>query len=652
MTTPPSDNANVARLRALFALDKLSPDVLSAVIADGDLVSNLNLTATAQPLQLAPDVTVARDDLFAAFAAAAEGGSVKVAVVDRGNPAEAAVSLNSEGAALVETAHLRVQFAHAALWTTDPERRRAALAGELQRHTLTQGSIAQLKELVVAEPAQSYESFQMATDMLNASPEVVAAMLDAKLPGGRLAEGDLLPEDTRYWDNLTAEWRASRSLVEFIETELRAERVSRRGAQEQLAHASMSLQFAGQELVPHDWLVQWHVDEVIRLVEFLGGCEDHISLSAGFEICARQLARDTRFAVLGEQMLERLFADPDVLLVRCQRFAAAFVLATARLALHERTHSRPVFWRRSAAAAHAALVARTLGRGDYGEEELLNWAMERRGEYFFLSVYRELRESPRWQPEWIDAESLMADAFGRVDQAAQALPVQEVPPTWQERIARTREWLGERGLTARTWLPSPTQGDRFTQESLIPQVLKDRAEQLCGELTANPTAENLLRLSHTTELAGVPTGCGAEIRRALDVIFTSGSVKKELGQAVLAVSARMALISQDCALAEAVADQVLNQSVHNPDDVRCFEVIIRLLQCAAADPDTDSALKRMAQRVENLAFTLPPGVAQQRLFGCLRKLQRLSDKQAPLWARAANIAKLGASPRTVFSGSS
>jgi hypothetical protein len=313
--------------------------------------------------------------------------------------------------------------------------------------------------------------------------------------------------------------------------------------------------------------------------------------------------------------------------------------------------SRPVFWRRSAAAAHAALVARTLGRGDYGGEELLNWAMERRGEYFVLSVYTELRESPRWQPEWIDAVSLVSAAFGRVDQAAQALPVQEVPQTWRERISRTRQWLDERGLTARTWLPSPTQGDRFAQEALIPQVLKDRAEELCGELTAYPTAENLLRLSNATELAGVPAGCGAEIRRALDAIFTNGGIEKEWVQAVLAVSARMALISQDSPLAEAVADHVFGQSERNPDGVRALEVVIRLQQCAATDPDTDSALKRMAGRIENLIVALPSGDIQSRLFGCLRKLQRLHDKHAPIWARAANLAKLGASPRRVFSGS-
>jgi hypothetical protein len=91
MTTPPPDKATIARLSALFALEKLSPDLLSVVIADGALVRQLNLTATVQPLQLGPDSTVGRDDLFTAFAAAAEGRSAKVAILQASKPGEATV---------------------------------------------------------------------------------------------------------------------------------------------------------------------------------------------------------------------------------------------------------------------------------------------------------------------------------------------------------------------------------------------------------------------------------------------------------------------------------------------------------------------------------------------------------------------------------
>jgi len=74
-------------------------------------------------------------------------------------------------------------------------------------------------------------------------------------------------------------------------------------------------------------------------------------------------------------------------------------------------------------------------------------------------------------------------------------------------------------------------------------------------------------------------------------------------------------------------------------------VIVRLLQCAAAEPEGVVALDRLAHRLERLALAWPPGEVHDILFGCIRKLQHLDDAQAPLWGRAANIAKLGISPR-------
>src|SRR6266404_2746263 len=136
MTTPRPDKATIARLSALFALEKLSPPLLSAVIADGALVRELNLTATAQPVQLGPDSTVMPDALFAAFTGAAEGNPVRVNISVGAKPAEATVSINPEGAALIETLSLKVQFAHAALWTNDLERRRTALGAALRRYTV------------------------------------------------------------------------------------------------------------------------------------------------------------------------------------------------------------------------------------------------------------------------------------------------------------------------------------------------------------------------------------------------------------------------------------------------------------------------------------------------------------------------------------
>lgn len=649
MTTPPPDRATAARLCALLALERLSPDLLSAVVADGAVVQKLGIHAVARPLEFGQGYTVGRDELFAAFEQAADGKVPTVQVAHNGATIDATVSIVSDGAALVEAATIRARFDHAALWAQDRERREQALVQSLQIHTLCQALIARLEALVLTD-SPTFESFRQATDILNTSPEVFAAMLEPKLVTGKIQQTDLVPDDPRYWDNLTAEWRISSTLADYIEGELRQEREARYGRFPSLAKAGFALQFVGQELVPHEWLGQWGRDEVFGFVELLGGYEDHNSLVAGFEVCASQLTRDPRLVAVGEHLLDRLFGDFEMLLNTCRRFAAAFVLATVRLARQEGTRTRPVFWRRLAAATHAALVARTLGRGQFGTEELFDWAMEVSGEYFMLSVYREMGTSPRWQPEWIEPDSLAADAFGRILQAANALAVGSAPPTWLEKISRAQQWFEHRSLISRAYLPSLTQGERPISIPAVAEVLRVRAEELYRELCAQPTAQALIRFADITELTGIPPAYCEGIALAFSKIFAIDELEKEWVQSALAVSARMALTSQNPALAELVGEMILKVATRNIETIGVFGTVIRLLECAAADPNSGPALSKMARRMESLALTQPAGAAQSTLFATLRKLQRLDGDQAPLWARAANTAKLGILSREILKG--
>src|SRR5882724_6335095 len=110
------------------------------------------------------------------------------------------------------------------------------------------------------------------------------------------------------------------------------------------------------------------------MIEDVSDVQDNFTLEGAFEICAQQVKDDARFIPLGERLLDRLFADMEKLATACGIFASMFVIATAHLAEHEVLRTRPVFWRRLAAAAHASLVVRTCGTAGINHEELLAWA--------------------------------------------------------------------------------------------------------------------------------------------------------------------------------------------------------------------------------------------------------------------------------------
>jgi hypothetical protein len=246
-------------------------------------------------------------------------------------------------------------------------------------------------------------------------------------------------------------------------------------------------------------------------------CEDQYNLVGAFELCALNVARDSRLVEIGDTLLDRLFSDTAHLLRRCAVFGAVFVLSTVRLATHALTRDRPVYWRRFAAATHAALICRAFGK-EGPSAEIFDWAIRMRQDYYILSVYGEMRDSPRWQPEWLEPQSLAADTYGRAMQVLQRIPEAELPPSWGDRLMETTNWINELELMRRAYLPSLTQGERFVEQPTMPDEIKAYFEECFLELKADPTPNNLIRFANMVEVAGVPLEgampCGSQLNKS------------------------------------------------------------------------------------------------------------------------------------------
>jgi hypothetical protein len=69
-------------------------------------------------------------------------------------------------------------------------------------------------------------------------------------------------------------------------------------------------------------------------------------------------------------------------------------------------------------------------------------------------------------------------------------------------------------------------------------------------------------------------------------------------------------------------------------------IVVRLVECAAADPDEMRARETLANRLEYLAGAVPIGQPSLRLMLALKSLRRVHAPFAPRLSRAQNIAKL------------
>jgi hypothetical protein len=637
-----SEMGNVALLRVLFALQRVPPDLASAMLTDEKLIGRFEIPASPRRLKLSDTATVERDALLAAFRAAIVAGEAQVLIRDGRDTVTAVVRIVEEGTGVLEAGNVRTKFAHVGLWHEDAIRRSDLLAAILRKRTVESQSRRELQELVNSSQFRP-ETLVKVSELLSATPEEFVLRLHRLTQErSQFHEEDFLPEDPRHWDNLTAVPTRSKTFLQYINDELRAERVDRLSANAAVAFEMLSLQFVAQESVPHDWFELQSKDDVLRCMEAALNFEDHSSLAGAFEICARNFAADARLVLIGDRLLDKLFSDKPRLLQRCALFGAVFILSTVRLAMHARTRDRPIYWRRFNAATHASLVVRAFGETG-PSEEIFDWAMKMRQDYYILSVYAEMGESPRWQPEWIEPTSLAADTYGRAVQILQRIPESELPASWADRLTEVGQWINEIEMTRRAYLPSLTQGERPVEQPTLSPDLQAHLEDAFLMVKTDPTPDNLMRLANMIELGGVlPEGSDA-LAESVKRVLADVGLNLEMSGPILAVSARVAVLGRDANLAELVADHIMQLARTSPDDVRIFNSLVRLVECAAADSDPARS-RNLAGRVENFAGLLPAGDAALRLMVALRCLRRAHVSLAPVLGRAENIAKLATLP--------
>ena len=138
---------DLARLRPLFVLEKLSQRLRSDVLADGSIISACGFTAK-RPAQLTDDIVVIRDELFAAFRDAPDA-PVACQLHDPDDaPVDATISVNEDGSGTVEIAGKKMRFPWVTLLSSDADKRVAQLDQFLHRYPLSDGDAALLRALV------------------------------------------------------------------------------------------------------------------------------------------------------------------------------------------------------------------------------------------------------------------------------------------------------------------------------------------------------------------------------------------------------------------------------------------------------------------------------------------------------------------------
>lgn len=638
-----SSEYDYPHLRAAIAFRKLSPELQSDVLGDGT-IANRFAWPVSRPTHFSDKIVIRSESLFAAFRSAIDETPIPKIVDVNDTKMDATVRFEPDGTGVVEIGDKGWRFVHAALLSVDLGRRQATLEGALRKHTLAAHDIVELRNLVL-NPQFSEDDFLQVVGLLRSSPESFSAKLRAKLAVGQVTADDLLPEDDRHWDHITAPRDRSTTLLDFIEGELDAERLARTLSDPVKAFETIALTFSAPALVPRAIIKSLDADCIFRIVENALRFDDHFALTGAFEICCDHVVTDSRFIALGDRLLDRLFEDMNRLKNACGMFAAAFIIATARLAIHDILRHQPVYWRRLAAASHASLIVRTCGVSDIGHKELISWATRSSGEEYLLSVFNDMAVEPQWRPEWADSRFMAADVFGRAYGAFLALPAHVAPESWRSRIGAAKAWADTDHLTLLMGFPAVLEGARRLQTpkaSELGEPIVDAYHRLSDE----PSVDNLLCLTPVIQAFGVPDGINNSVRGVVDKIRNGADgMDAEVVQAALMLATHIAVLTKDTDLADVIAETCVELALAIQEHMLPQQAFFRLVECAAANPNREVSLIALSKRIEFLAFMLPISEKMAGFATLIDLLGKLVPEIAPLLGRAVAAARL-AVPRS------
>ena len=628
------------RLRALSVLEKLSDNLQSDVLKDSATVKLWDIPIQCTT-QLVTDLTIQWESLFSVFRAAADSTPIPPLLDEKNNEITVKVSIDRQGACLLELGKHRLRYSHAVLMSASPENRLRELERIFGSLTIHAGLQDELRRIVASSDFWADE-FMAVDEALSSSPDKFQARLSEKALTGQVVLSDVLPDDRRHWDSLTAPLADSSTLAEFIANELASERAARVARNPVLAFRSIALTFSAPALVPYDLFRKLDKEAKKLLLEEGFLLDDHFSLVGAFELCADWISDHPEFSDAGERLLDRLFGDFKRLEIACGMFGAALVLSVAKIAEDDKLNAKPAFWRRLAAASHALLVVRSCGVTDIDHKDLIEWSIRQSGPAYLLSVLCDFKTDPQWRPEWIDPRYLLADVCGRAIGACLRIPKDKAPASWSERIDKLRSWINKKHYEPLMHFPAVMEGAR---RPALPAVseMQDIGE-LYAVLMREPSVDHLLRLTPAIQMFGPPREITESFHKVIGIIRADSSADEEgrLANAIKLLS-HVAALLQDTKLANAVAEACVERLAMDERRETVIEAIHRLLECSAAETDKAAVRLFLSRMLEQVCYTITKAELLAEIAAWIKELKLISPELNCALGRALAIAELGAS---------
>jgi hypothetical protein len=464
---------------------------------------------------------------------------------------------------------------------------------------------------------------------INETPARVAAAIYSEIEVGTSNLSSLVPHSERYYDRLVGECKQSSSIAEYAQT----------GAAEHIRQLTYLNQKDGLLsallLSAHSMLSQiicvdkYEKENVVKVYEFLQTSGDRISQIGAIEIGLYIVDKYPEIECYIKNIIEQIKDDnTDDDKSRFKLLSALIILADGELARTKILREKPPFWRRLASIAQASLIERCVVGFHADIASLTKWAMQQRGQEFYIQTMCDLRTEPRWHPDYVAPNQLKAEFIGRIVSAAQLNASKLGASILKDLLlGEGRQSLQAYMEFPYPFLPGPLEGGLESQNDPPAEIVKDIEERLSVEVLQPMSFVTLVNSALIFRMDSHHAQFAAKALRAVKYHIRQAGDKSILGS-ILRGLATVAAVTRSVELADEFRILVRRCRQEPGRDVSAEDALWLGLIAAAAHSDRRSWCQYVGEWITELAFQ---PLQQNELDRLYTHLELLCHIEPELW---------------------
>jgi len=446
-------------------------------------------------------------------------------------------------------------------------------------------------------------------------------------------ETDLVPITPRYYDRLVRPWHGEESLFQFAENVQSdaTESVDLAAVKQQLLWSAHS------SLVPRSAIARMSTEDLRQLCLELIPAIDVWSLTGLIEAIAARADAHLGLLDLLRELVSTLaltFKDESA---RLELAVGLGSLIDASLSTSGLFSGVPVFWRRHASLAHAALLERVALEAGGPPQDLASWA-NKASLQFQTATLADLREEPRWNGFMFTPPQLKQELVGRVLTALEGKRAEFGELLDGLVFGDTPESLESQRIVFFSALSGPLEGSIAMAQELPDFLLEQLTTTLQDE--AQSIVHRLLVAAHLAGMGRVPVVASEALAAAVRSLSQGDVTEIERDHwPALLMRLSLAAASSRSELLSAAVLELINSRPSIPMGLRVYAGITA---CGAHDEVAVWA-KAVADYLSRCASTELSKEQAEYLLYVLSVLGEseplLRPEVAQTWARLQGVAQ-------------